>query len=126
MPAADGLELRGCDPATGLGGTLLLTRAGTADRASMPTRRRPRSTPGGAGVRAAATPLTLYSAHNAIAFYTWSDEECCLPRGATRAFLRDDEPTALRLRAGDVLVFEETLGSTNGRARMPIASTPCA
>ena len=39
-------------------------------------------------------------------FYTWSDDECCLPKGATRATLRDD-PT-LDLAVGDiVLVFEE-------------------
>jgi hypothetical protein len=46
-------------------------------------------------------------AHNRIPFYTWSDEDCCLPAGATRAFLRDNGPQALQLAAGDVLVFEQ-------------------
>ena len=32
---------------------------------------------------------TLYYAHNRIDFYTWGERECCLPRGATRATLRD-------------------------------------
>lgn len=35
-------------------------------------------------------PLELYIAHNTIPFYTWGDEECCLPRGATAATLKDD------------------------------------
>jgi hypothetical protein len=43
-------------------------------------------------------------AHNSIRFYTWSDEDCCLPKGATRAFLRDDPP--LNLRAGDAVILE--------------------
>lgn len=35
-------------------------------------------------------PIVLYPAHNEIHFYTWDDTECCLPRGATRATLRDE------------------------------------
>jgi predicted phage baseplate assembly protein len=31
----------------------------------------------------------FYQAHNRIAFYTWGDRECCLPRGATSATLVD-------------------------------------
>ncbi|MBN1875889.1 MAG: hypothetical protein JXA33_16825, partial [Anaerolineae bacterium] len=31
----------------------------------------------------------LYYAHNRIDFYTWGERECCLPKGATRATLRD-------------------------------------
>lgn len=59
-------------------------------------------------------PVHLYTAHNRIRFYTWSDEECCLPRGATRATLRDDPNNRLRLLPGDVLVFEEVRGPTTG------------
>ncbi len=33
--------------------------------------------------------IHLYKAHNRIEFYTWGDEQCCLPRGATSATLRD-------------------------------------
>ncbi len=33
--------------------------------------------------------IHLYEAHNEIRFYTWGDQECCLPRGATTATLRD-------------------------------------
>jgi hypothetical protein len=58
--------------------------------------------------------ITLFEAHNAINFYTWGSRNCCLPRGATRATLRDDVNARLRLRAGDVLIFEERKGSATG------------
>lgn len=51
-------------------------------------------------------------AHNSIRFYTWSDEDCCLPRGATRAFLADDGQ--LQLRAGDVVILEEHRSPVTG------------
>jgi hypothetical protein len=56
--------------------------------------------------------ITLHAAHNAISFYTWSDEECCLPTGATRATLRDDPK--LELAKGDVVLFEEIRSPTTG------------
>ena len=33
--------------------------------------------------------VVLFEAHNEIHFYTFGDEQCCLPKGATRAALRD-------------------------------------
>ncbi len=61
----------------------------------------------------------LFEAHNEIDFYTWMDERCCLNRGATRATLRDppEEHLRLRLRRGDVLIFEERLGPGTGLAQ---------
>src|SRR6266498_1646505 len=56
--------------------------------------------------------ITLRSAHNAISFYTWSDERCCLPKGATRATLQDDPK--LDLAVGDVVLFEEIRSPTTG------------
>jgi hypothetical protein len=77
--------------------------------------------------------VTLYQAHNTISFYTWGDKECCLPRGATTATLKDewgvppsppatkrakrgsDEQTrVLHLQVGDVLIFEEVFGPKTG------------
>lgn len=55
--------------------------------------------------------ITLYPAHNKISFYTWEDDECCLPRGATCATLKDDD---LKLKIGDVLIFEELRGPQTG------------
>jgi hypothetical protein len=34
--------------------------------------------------------VTFFERHSRIRFYTWGNRECCLPRGATRAWLRDD------------------------------------
>ncbi len=51
--------------------------------------------------------LYLYQAHNRIDFYTWGDEQCCLPTGATSATLQDHVEDRLRLRPGDVLVLVE-------------------
>jgi Baseplate J-like protein len=56
--------------------------------------------------------LTLRSARNAISFYTWSDRECCLPAGSTRATLHNDAQP--NLAAGDVLLLEEIVGAATG------------
>jgi hypothetical protein len=83
-------------------------------------------------------------AHSEMYFYTWGDSECCLPKGATRATLLNEERFAgshgngqtnanpdaesndapdsfLKLGVGDVLIFEEarsptTSGLDNGVA----------
>lgn len=34
--------------------------------------------------------ITLWKANNRLSFYTWGDSKCCLPKGATRATLRND------------------------------------
>lgn len=57
--------------------------------------------------------LTLIGAHNEIAFHTWSDSACCLPRGATRATLKND---GLALQPGDLLLFEEICSPDTGLA----------
>lgn len=61
--------------------------------------------------------ITLYSSHNEISFYTWSDSDCCLPRGSTRATLYNDP--ALFLRPGDLLIFEEVKSQTTGKEADP-------
>ena len=61
-------------------------------------------------------PLRVYQGHNTIRFYTWSDENCCLPKGATHATLLDDEENRLHLRPGDVLVLEAARSPATGRA----------
>jgi len=56
--------------------------------------------------------------HNEIQFYTWGDDKCCLPKGATKATLlghwpelviSDDNP-------GQFILFEEVLGPNTGEA----------
>ena len=55
----------------------------------------------------------LFVAHNEIHFYTWSDQRCCLPLGATHATLRGNFPN---LQAGQALVFEEVFGPNTGQS----------
>lgn len=77
-----------------------------------------------------ATTLNVVAAHSAIRLHNWGDELCCLPRGSTRAILVDTPPSAspaatdavaatapqraLKLVAGDLLIFEEVLGPQTG------------
>lgn len=54
---------------------------------------------------------TLHPDHNDFTFYTWGDERCCLPTGATAATLSGHWPD---LAKGDVLVFQEITGPLTG------------
>lgn len=54
----------------------------------------------------------LFQAHNELRFYTWGDENCCLPAGATAATLTGD--LTATLRPGDVLVFTEQRSPLTG------------
>lgn len=70
----------------------------------------------GALVFETLTDVTVYSNHNEIHFYTWDDQQCCLPKGATRATLDGDFPN---LRAGNVLILEEKLSADGGATLQP-------
>ena len=56
--------------------------------------------------------LAAFPAHGGIDLHTWSDDLCCLPRGATSATLRIDHP--LTLAPGDFLLLEEIAGAESG------------
>ncbi|MCX6924543.1 MAG: putative baseplate assembly protein, partial [Verrucomicrobia bacterium] len=56
--------------------------------------------------------IVLYVEHNPMNFYTWGDEQCCLPKGATKATLFGGFPN---LRIYDVLIFEEVFGPLTGK-----------
>jgi hypothetical protein len=58
-----------------------------------------------------ATVDDLFAAHNRMPFYTWSDQDCCLPAGSTRATLKSHYPD---LAAGQVVMLEEVLGPATG------------
>ena len=55
---------------------------------------------------------------NEIRFYTWSNDQCRLPSGSTRATLIDNSSRSLAqiLKPGKVLLFEEVLGISTGRS----------
>lgn len=60
----------------------------------------------------------LFEDHNEISFYTWGDEKCCLPKGATSATLAGHYPE-LEITDGDAgqyLLFEEIVGPNTGVA----------
>lgn len=59
--------------------------------------------------------ITLFQAHNTMQFYTWGDNNCCLPRGSTRATLRNEGNELENLAPGDVLIFEEIRGPHSDR-----------
>jgi hypothetical protein len=59
--------------------------------------------------------ITAHEELNELHFYTWSDERCCLPQGATRATLIDNGAGAL-LNPGDLLLFEEVISPATGAA----------
>ena len=75
--------------------------------------------PSGAGGVLAENPVVfetmdevnLFEGFHELHFYTWSDQECCLPSGATEATLVGPLPD---LSVGDVLIFEEILGPKTG------------
>jgi hypothetical protein len=67
----------------------------------------------GALVFETAHGVTLRAAHNRFEFYTWGDDGCCLPRGATAATLKQH---AEGLAAGDFLLLQEVLSPTKFNA----------
>jgi hypothetical protein len=95
-------------------GTLLLTRT-----PGLPTVVVPDSfalheaIAGGALVFETGHAATLNEGLNTLHFYTWGDEACCLPRGATQATLRGLAPG---LQPGDILLFEERVNPVTFRA----------
>jgi len=111
---ADGRIVRGPRPERRTPGALFITKVVDEPAAFVSEKGAALALSEGAEPFEAMHDMVLYSAHNEIGFHTWSDEVCCLPKGATAAFLRDDDARPLRLRRGDVLVFEEKKSPANG------------
>ncbi len=57
--------------------------------------------------------LAVATEQNAISFYSWGDDDYCLPAGATSATFKDQLTS---LAAGTLLIFEEVLGPGTGVA----------
>ena len=92
-------------------GTQLLTRvpwlAPTVERDSAAYQQ---ALAGGAVVFETMHDVAISQDCNEIQLYTWGDEECCLPAGATAATLLGHPPLA----DGDVVVLLERLGPRSG------------
>jgi hypothetical protein len=91
-------------------GTVVLTLI-NAPRGTLRKDQLPAAADQGAVMFETMHDLKLYAAHNWMPFYTWSDQRCCLPRGATRATLMGAYP---HLQSGDVLIFAEVIGPETG------------
>jgi hypothetical protein len=96
-------------------GTQLLTRlAGQLPRIEPSSEKHEEALNSGATVFETMHEATLFLAHNEIEFYTWGDERCCLPKGATGATLRNEGERLKNLKVGDVLIFKEARNPQNG------------
>src|SRR4051812_20481817 len=84
-------------------GTQLLTRVPKLDTTVAPgSRALEDAITAGALVFEIAHDAVLDESRNRLSFYTWGDQACCLPRGATRATLRGHVDG---LAVGDILIF---------------------
>lgn len=91
-------------------GSMLLTRTpGLATEITPGSFELREALAGAALVFETAHEATLDERLNRLDFYTWGDEACCLPRGATQATLRGSAPG---LAVGQMLVLEELLSPT--------------
>jgi hypothetical protein len=85
--------------------------------------------PGTAPAFAALQPVPLATEQDKIFFYTWGDENCCLPAGATSATLTAKLPqdgNLTSLTSGTILIFEEVLGPGTGVAEDADPARRCA
>ena len=96
-------------------GTPFLTRSQGA-RGALPPEQLDQAVLEGALVFESMHELTLRAHHNEMLFYTWSDEQCVLPEGATQATLRNDDDRLQHLKPGDVLMLQEQLSPKTGLA----------
>jgi Baseplate J-like protein len=94
-------------------GTQLLTRVAGVPRVVTPDGPEHRAAlVGGAETFEVVEPAVLYKSHERLRFWTWGDDDCHLPRGATAATLEGEHPN---LKAGDVLVLAEVRSPTTGQ-----------
>jgi hypothetical protein len=108
----EGLSLPG--PTDSKPGTALLTRTSLA-AGTITEPQQAEALRQGALVFETLHNVTLRGAHNEIFFHTWSDDQCCLPKGSTRATLRNAN-SDITLAVGDALLIEEKLSPITGAA----------
>lgn len=102
-------------------GTQLVTRSAAAPGGLLPQTQLNDAVNQGSLVFETLFDITAYSQLSELEFYTWSDDQCCLPQGATEATLTDSDPTVSPkasdlLKAGDLMLFEEVIGAATGAA----------
>jgi hypothetical protein len=122
---ADGAVLRG--PSADRPGTQFLTQANEQSGA-LSVGKVEEAITSGAEVFESMHDVTLRAEHNEMYLYTWGDEKCCLPKGATKATLRRFTPGSFadgkstlpslitHLAPGDILILEEVRGASGNAA----------
>lgn len=116
-PAGDGVKLPGADPENDYRGTQLLTRVPTLQPGVLRSSQLIEALNLGTQVFETMHDLILYQACNEIQFYTWGNEECELPQGATKATLKDNGGKLQQcLKADAVVILLERLNPATGRA----------
>lgn len=96
-------------------GTPLLTKTSNAAPV-VPAKKVDAALDAGGQVFETLHDIGLHPDCNEIHFYTWDEEQCYLPKGATQATLADTQDAQLHklLTPGKVLMFEEVLHPTTG------------
>jgi hypothetical protein len=114
--AAANQTLRGANPKTLQPGTTFLTQVPSLPSVLQSERALETAINAGAQVFEAMHDLVLHPALNTISFYTWGDDECSLPVGATQATLNNSGGllTEALLSKGKVLIFEEVKSPITG------------
>lgn len=116
--AADGFVLPGPrgsgDAAARRPGTTLVSRLAGERAAVLPPAALARARREEALIFETRDDLRLSAGRNRLRFHTWSDQDCCLPAGATSATLKGDLKDLLA--PGDLLIFEEVLGPRTGQS----------
>ncbi len=115
--AEQGIKLLGPAIEKNRSGVKFLTKTNIAS-AALPLEKFDPAVNAGAQIFETLHEITLYYSLNEIKFYTWGEEQCYLPKGATSATLIDTDGTLQKLLVrGQVLILEEVLGPETGEAR---------
>jgi hypothetical protein len=111
-PGADGILLPG--PTETTPGTVFVTTNTRGGRV-LDEEQLSEAVSEGAEVFESLHDVRLYWKHSEMRFYTWGEDRCCLPQGATSATLLNEDGALHALAAGQVLLFEEVRSASTGR-----------
>ena len=111
------VKLPGPDPENHHRGTQLLTRVPTLTPGVIHSNQLIDALNLGTEVFETMHELTLHPACNEIQFYTWGNEQCELPKGTTKATLKDSGGKLQQcLKPGAILILLEQLNPETGQS----------
>ncbi|BAY08536.1 putative baseplate assembly protein [Calothrix sp. NIES-2098] len=115
--SSSGIKLLGPSPQENRPGTQFLTRVEGLNSVLESVTELRTALNAGALVFEAMHDITVHQETNLLDFYTWGDNQCTLPIGATQATLKDPEGVLYKekyLVKDDVLIFAEVKGVESG------------